>query len=82
MNAAEFDRVVRNGCAPERQKFYLKLTAKGLALASAEPKLAARLLPVYRSRLIASGVPPEDAEQLSYACLWRTPRKMIAAARR
>jgi hypothetical protein len=82
MNAAEFDRVVRNGCAPERQKFYLKLTGKGLALASLEPKLAAKLLPVYRKHLIARGVPDADAEQLAYACLWRTPRKVIAAARR
>jgi hypothetical protein len=32
--------------------------------------------------LVAKGVPEADAEQLSYACLWRTPRKVIAAARR
>jgi hypothetical protein len=82
MNAADFDRVVRNGCAPERQKFYRGLIGKGIALASAEPKLAARLLPVYRKHLIARGVPEADAEQLSYACLWRTPRRAIAAARR
>ena len=82
MNPHEFERVVRTGCAPERQKFWRGLIGKGLALASLEPKMAARLLPVYRARLIARGVASADAEQLSYACLWRTPRRALAAARR
>ena len=82
MNAADFERIARNGRSPDKRKVYLGLIGKGLALASLEPKLAAKLLPIYRQHLIAKGVSAEDAEQLSYACLWRTPRKLIAAARR
>ena len=82
MNPAEFDRIARNGCAPDRQKFWRGLIAKGRAVAMLEPKAAEKILPIYRRQLVAKGVPEENAEELAFACLWRTPARTIAAARR
>ena len=81
MNPTEFERVVRSGCAPERQKFWRGIVAKGKALAMAEPAAAAKLIPIYRDRLVARGTPLRDAEELAYACLWRSLPKTLVEAR-